>query len=191
MVLRYTRTRSVDTRPVVSDSRRGVRTSRVSLGEDCNSVTMCLRPCLLVGCIRRRFTGERTRASWEPAAGVTGPAPCSAVRCGTCCTTVWTGLRVPRELRSQETHSSALRHPFLPRNPGRPTGQVPTLPGSGLQQQGHRTFVHRTDLHGCTKSARGDRRPAAAQFGDHLLDQRLGHLGGGGGVPGRTATLSC
>src|SRR3569833_4208647 len=65
MVLRDTRTRSVDTRPVVSDSRRGERTPRVALGEDCNSVTVCLRPCLLVGCIRR-FTGGRIRASWAP-----------------------------------------------------------------------------------------------------------------------------
>src|SRR5687767_11268436 len=52
MVLRYTRTRSVDTRPLVSGSRRGERTPRVSLGEDCSSVTMGLRPCLRFGCIR-------------------------------------------------------------------------------------------------------------------------------------------
>src|SRR3954453_413390 len=53
MVFRYTRTRSVDTSPLVSASRRGERTPRVSLGEDCNSVTVCLRPWLLFGCARR------------------------------------------------------------------------------------------------------------------------------------------
>src|SRR3712207_5340607 len=52
MVFRYTRTRSVDTRPLVSGSRRGERTSSASLGEDCSSVTMDLRPCLRFGCIR-------------------------------------------------------------------------------------------------------------------------------------------
>src|SRR3954447_4192636 len=59
MVLRYTRTRSVDTRPLVSGSRRVVRerTPRVSLGEDCSSVTMGLRPCLRFGCIRRVSCG--------------------------------------------------------------------------------------------------------------------------------------
>src|SRR3954452_779853 len=59
MVFRYTRTRSVDTRPLVSGSRRveRERTSRVSLGEDCSSVTMGLRPCLRFGCIRRVVGG--------------------------------------------------------------------------------------------------------------------------------------
>src|SRR5215213_7322152 len=57
MVLRYTRTRSVDTSPLVSGSRRGERTPRVSVGEDCSSVTMGLRPCLRFGCTRRSSVG--------------------------------------------------------------------------------------------------------------------------------------
>src|ERR1700712_586879 len=51
IVFRYTRTRSVDTSPVESGSRRGERTSRVSLGEDCSRVTGGLRPCLRFGCL--------------------------------------------------------------------------------------------------------------------------------------------
>src|SRR3954465_15160643 len=72
MVLRYTRTRSVDTRPLVSDSRRGERTPRVSLGEDCNSVTMCLRPCLLVGCNRRLVAGGYIRRRLAGSTGSPG-----------------------------------------------------------------------------------------------------------------------
>src|SRR3712207_3285472 len=63
MVLRYTRTRSVDTRPLVSGSRRGERTPRVSLGEDCSSVTMGLRPCLGFGCTRRVVGGDGSGTS--------------------------------------------------------------------------------------------------------------------------------
>src|SRR5437764_3514825 len=125
MVLRYTRTRSVDTKPVVSDSRRGGRTSRVSLGEDCNRVTMCLRPCLLVGCIRRLFAGVHPGVVGEPAAGITGPAPCSAVRCGTPGTTASTGFRVPQEPGSQETHRQCVPSRLLTRRSCRSTWYLP------------------------------------------------------------------
>src|SRR3954447_8097868 len=54
MVLRYTRTRSVDTRPLVSGARRGERTPRVSVGEDCSTVTVSLRPCFGIWMRRRR-----------------------------------------------------------------------------------------------------------------------------------------
>jgi hypothetical protein len=57
---------------VVSDSRRGERTSRVSVGEDCNSVTVCLRPCLLFGCNRRFVAGGTIRASWCRSPGSPG-----------------------------------------------------------------------------------------------------------------------
>src|SRR3954464_13810494 len=78
MVLRYTRTRSVDTRPLVSGSRRVVRerTPRVSLGEDCSSVTMGLRPCLRFGCIRVVGDGgEFIQASSARGPGFSGPFP--------------------------------------------------------------------------------------------------------------------
>src|SRR4051794_39972386 len=84
MVLRYTRTRSVDTRPEVSDSRRGARTSRVSLGEDCNSVTVCLRPCLLVR--MRRHASSR---AVHPAVVVLGGFPGWPGRPLALCGPVW------------------------------------------------------------------------------------------------------
>src|SRR3712207_7300753 len=59
MVLRYTRTRSVETSPLVSGSRRDERTSRVSVVEDCSSVTICLRPCLRIGCAPSVVDGRR------------------------------------------------------------------------------------------------------------------------------------
>src|SRR3712207_2406129 len=108
MVLRYTRTRSVDTRPLVSGSRRGARTERVSSGEDWSSVTVGLRPCLRVGCICRRVLGGSASAScgthvwksWQVHQDrpVVGSGVCDVI---TSCTTVRTGLCVPRRRDSQ------------------------------------------------------------------------------------------
>src|SRR3954462_652345 len=95
MVLRYTRTRSVDPKPVVSASRRGERTPRVSLGEDCNSVTMCLRPCLLVGCNRRLVAGGYIRRRLAGSTGSPGRHVGLVVPCGTSCPTASTGPCVP------------------------------------------------------------------------------------------------
>src|SRR4051812_17102006 len=82
MVLRYTRTRSVDTRPLVSGSRRAERerTSRVSLGEDCSSVTVGLRPCLRFGCIAPLVGGRRDTPGRRVGGAGTAPLLLGPVR---------------------------------------------------------------------------------------------------------------
>src|SRR4051795_4315795 len=184
MVFRYTRTRSVDTRPLVSGSRRveRERTSRVSLGEDCSSVTMGLRPCLRFGCIYR----SSSYGAVHPGVVWAGPAPLllgPVWLLGP----MWYALHNGRDPVACSINARFTGNTHAVRSV---TSHYPGCPGSDLQQQGHRSLVDRRDPHPGAEHARGHGCATAASFGDDLVDQRFGALTRSRVLPGRPPALA-